>query len=61
MGEELNTVFLVLVSDEEVLASGVLVFVPNEIGDGFVFGLFGRGFVALVALAEELFLDEIDS
>ena len=49
-----------LVRDGEVVAGGSLVFVADEIGDGLVLGLLGRRLIALIALAEELFLDKID-
>lgn len=57
----LSAVLFVLVRDEEVLARRFLVLVPNKVGNGFILGLFGGGFIALVALAEKLFLDIIDS
>ena len=56
----LGTVLLVLVLDEELLASRVLVLAADEVGDGLVLGLLGGSLVALLALAEELFLDKVD-
>merc|ERR1712000_611094 len=51
----------VLVLDEKLVASGVLVLAADEVGNGLVLGLLGSGFVGLVALAHDLLLDEVDS
>jgi hypothetical protein len=57
----LHAVLLVLVLDEELLSCGILVLAADEVGYLLVLGLFGGGLVGLVALAQELLLDEIDS
>lgn len=57
----LQTVLLVLVLDGDILASGVLVLAADEIADLLVFGLLSGALVVLRTLAEEFFLDEVDS
>merc|ERR1712025_120911 len=51
----------VLVLNGEITARGTLVLVADKVGYGLVLGLLGGRLVALVALAEELFLNEVDS
>lgn len=53
-------VFLVLVLDEELVAGRSLVLVPHKVGNGLIFGLFGRSLVALSTLAKEFLLNKVD-
>ena len=54
------TVLLLLVRNDELFARGGLVLIADEVRDGLVLGLLGGRLVALVALAEEFLLDEVD-
>jgi hypothetical protein len=49
------------VGDGELLAAGVLVLATDEVGDLLVLGLLHGVLVALLALAQELLLDEVDA
>ncbi len=52
--------FLVLL-DGEVLAGGVVVLLPDLVGDEAVLGLLGRALVVLRALLEDLLLHPVDA
>lgn len=60
MAIPLQAVLLVFVLDGHIGASGGLVLTADVVGDGLVLGLLGGALVALVALAEDLFLDKVD-
>lgn len=61
MGDpRLQPVLFVLVGNGKVAAGGALVLVADVVGDGLVLGLLGRRLVALLALAEHLFLHKVD-
>ena len=49
------------VGDRELFAAGVLVLATDEVGDLLVLGLLHGALVALLALAQELLLDEVDA
>lgn len=49
------------VGDRELFAAGVLVLSTDEVGDLLVLGLLHGVLVALLALAQELLLDEVDA
>jgi hypothetical protein len=49
------------VGDGELLAAGVLVLATDEVGDLLVLGLLHGVLVALLTLAQELLLDEVDA